>query len=187
MPPAPARLADQRLQRLQQARSRALATSACRFTGSREPQTALLTCQLHAISSAVMTSFGRMYCFDCCCSRTCLFLPPSLFRSVQVAGVSVGHCTIIHGEGEEAVRTGVTAVLPRGLAARESSCYAGWFSMNGCGELTGMPWVEESGIATGPYMITGTGSVGLVHDAVMLWAHRRGDVGLPGGGESTAL
>eukprot|EP01043_Picozoa_sp_COSAG02_P074865 COSAG02_NODE_15179_length_1196_cov_1.446673_2_plen_95_part_01 len=72
----------------------------------------------------------------------------------------MGHCTIIHGEGEDAVRTGVTAVLPRGLAARESSCYAGWFSMNGCGELTGMPWVEESGIATGPYMITGTGSVG---------------------------
>ena len=100
---------------------------------------------------------------------------------VDVAGVAVGHCTIIHGEGEQAVRTGVTAVLPRGLG-RESSCYAGWFSMNGCGELTGMPWVEESGIATGPYMITGTGSVGLVHDAVLLWAHQRGDVGLPGGG-----
>ena len=93
----------------------------------------------------------------------------------------MGHCTIIHGDGEKAVRTGVTAVLPRGLA-RESSCYAGWFSMNGCGELTGMPWVEESGIATGPYMITGTGSVGVVHDAVMLWAQQRGDVGLPGGG-----
>jgi hypothetical protein len=100
---------------------------------------------------------------------------------VDVAGVAVGHCTIIHGEGDEAVRTGVTAVLPRGTG-REGSCYAGWFSMNGCGELTGMPWVEESGIATGPYMITGTGSVGLVHDALLLWAHQRGDVGLPGGG-----
>ena len=107
--------------------------------------------------------------------------PGAMNSIIDVAGVAVGHCTIIHGEGEQAVRTGVTAVLPRGLG-RESSCYAGWFSMNGCGELTGLPWVEESGIATGPYMITGTGSVGLVHDAVLLWAHQRGDVGLPGGG-----
>ena len=44
--------------------------------------------------------------------------------------------------------------------------------MNGCGELTGMAWVEESGIATGPYMITGTGSVGLVHDALLMWSHQ---------------
>ena len=55
--------------------------------------------------------------------------------------------------------------------------------MNGCGELTGMAWVDESGIATGPYMITGTGSVGLVHDALLMWSHQPGrDVGLPGGG-----
>ena len=101
---------------------------------------------------------------------------------VDVAGVAVGHTTLISGEGESAVRSGVTAVLPRGVG-NEGSCYGGWFSMNGCGELTGMAWVEESGIATGPFMITGTGSVGIVHDAVLLWAHQPGrDVGLPGGG-----
>ena len=73
---------------------------------------------------------------------------------VDVAGVAVGHTTLVSGEGEDAVRTGVTAVLPRGVG-NEGSCYGGWFSMNGCGELTGMAWVEESGIATGPFMITG--------------------------------
>lgn len=149
--------------------SHALATSACRLPASQVPRTASSTYLLLSFKSIVS------------CSPLAICLTSLLSWCPQVAGVAVGHCTIIHGENEEAVRTGVTAVLPRGLG-RESSCYAGWFSMNGCGELTGMQWVEESGIATGPYMITGTGSVGLVHDAVLLWAHQREDVGLPGGG-----
>ena len=83
---------------------------------------------------------------------------------VDVAGVAVGHTTLVLGEGAEAVRTGVTAILPRGSAS-EQHCHSGVFSMNGCGEMTGFLWVEESGVATGPYMLTGTGSVGLVHSA----------------------
>jgi hypothetical protein len=88
----------------------------------------------------------------------------------DVAGVTVGHTTLCHGDGAGAVRTGVTAVLPRGAA--DSACFAGIFSLNGAGEMTGSHWVEESGILYGPVTITNTHSVGVVRDAVIRWQKR---------------
>ncbi len=95
-----------------------------------------------------------------------------------MAGVEVGHQTIIRGEGKLVaglgpVRTGVTAILPRGK--REgSSVFAGWFSQNGNGEMTGTTWIEESGDLSTPIMITNTHSVGVVRDAVIEWQVRHG-------------
>ena len=89
----------------------------------------------------------------------------------DVAGVEVGHVTLIEGE---AVRTGVTAVLPRGKGeSAASQCFGGWFSLNGNGEMTGTAWLEESGLLEGPVMITNTNSVGVVRDAVISYAARR--------------
>jgi L-aminopeptidase/D-esterase-like protein len=89
--------------------------------------------------------------------------PGPLNAITDVAGVEVGHSTIIKGDN---VRTGVTAVLPRG---RNDSrpVFAGWFSLNGNGEMTGTTWIEESGFLEGPVMITNTHSVGVVRDAVL--------------------
>ena len=83
----------------------------------------------------------------------------------DVAGVLVGHTTLISGSGklkvgQGPVRTGVTAVLPRGLDSLSNPVFAGWFSQNGNGEMTGTTWVEESGFLEGPVMITNTHSVG---------------------------
>ena len=86
----------------------------------------------------------------------------------DVTGVEVGHTTLIEGEGTHAVRTGVTAVLPRGK--QYSPVFAGWFSFNGCGELTGTTWVEESGYLESAVLITETSSVGIVRDAAFQWA-----------------
>jgi L-aminopeptidase/D-esterase-like protein len=88
--------------------------------------------------------------------------------------VTVGHTTLIAGEGplrvgEGPVRTGVTAVLPRGAASLEEPVFAGWFALNGNGEMTGTPWIEESGQLAGPIMLTNTNSVGVVRDAVLQW------------------
>jgi D-aminopeptidase len=92
----------------------------------------------------------------------------------DVNGVEVGHTTLILGEGKlevgkGPVRTGVTALLPRGKSDHEP-VFAGFFSLNGNGEMTGTAWVEESGYLEGPVMITNTHSVGVVRDAVI--AHR---------------
>ena len=91
----------------------------------------------------------------------------------DVAGVEVGHTTLISGEGalvvgEGPVRTGVTAIHPRGKRANDP-VFAGWFALNGNGEMTGTMWVEESGFLEGPLMITNTHSVGVVRDAVIAW------------------
>ena len=103
----------------------------------------------------------------------------------DVEGVLVGHTTIVEGEGplvvgEGPVRTGVTAVLP--LGRRFEPVFAGWYSLNGNGEMTGTTWVEESGFLEGPVMITNTHSVGIVHDAVIEWArdNRMNDPLAPG-------
>jgi D-aminopeptidase len=100
----------------------------------------------------------------------------------DVAGVLVGHTTLISGSGplkvgEGPVRTGVTAVLPRGLDSLSNPVFAGWFAQNGNGEMTGTTWVEESGFLEGPVMITNTHSVGVVRDAVIRWrvAHANAD------------
>src|SRR5438876_3717502 len=96
----------------------------------------------------------------------------------DVGGVEVGHRTLIAGSGKLVVgkgpvRTGVTALFPRGKAS-DDPVFAGWFAMNGNGEMTGTTWVEESGFLWGPVMITNTHSVGVVRDAVIEWVVRQG-------------
>ena len=90
----------------------------------------------------------------------------------DVQGVEVGHSTIISGSGKNIVgkgpvRTGVTAIFPRGK--KFSPVYANWYSLNGNGEMTGTTWVTESGFLETPIMITNTNSVGVVRDAVLKW------------------
>lgn len=108
--------------------------------------------------------------------------PGPLNAITDVKGVEVGHTTLISGDGAlkvgvGPVRTGVTAVLPRGKDSKDS-VFAGWFTLNGNGEMTGTTWVEESGFLDGPVMITNTHSVGVVRDAVIAWKvkHRRADL-----------
>jgi len=105
--------------------------------------------------------------------------PGALNAITDVAGVTVGHTTLISGEGKlqvgkGPVRTGVTAVLPRGRDSMSNPVFAGWFSQNGNGEMTGTMWVEESGFLEGPVMITNTHSVGVVRDAVIQWRVEHG-------------
>lgn len=95
----------------------------------------------------------------------------------DVPGVEVGHVTIIEGDGrlivgEGPIRTGVTAILPRGRNAGDST-FAAWFSLNGNGEMTGTTWIEHSGILESPILITNTHSVGIVRDAVIAWMKER--------------
>src|SRR5213080_3865570 len=104
--------------------------------------------------------------------------PGTLDAITDVAGVEVGHTTLVAGSGKLVVgkgpvRTGVTAVLPRGKRSGDP-VFAGWFTLNGNGEMTGTTWVEESGFLWGPVMITNTHSVGVVRDAVIEWVVRRG-------------
>ena len=104
--------------------------------------------------------------------------PGPLNAITDVAGVEVGHRTLISGEGklvvgQGPVRTGVTAVLPRGRSSQDP-VFAAWFTENGNGEMTGTTWVEESGFLEGPVIITNTHSVGTVRDAVIAWRIQRG-------------
>lgn len=92
----------------------------------------------------------------------------------DVEGIEVGYSTIISGNGKNVVgkgpiRTGVTAIFPRGKANKFSPVYANWYSLNGNGEMTGTTWVTESGFLETPIMITNTNSVGVVRDAVLKW------------------
>ncbi len=104
--------------------------------------------------------------------------PGALNAITDVEGVEVGHATIVRGRGplvigEGPVRTGVTAVWPRGRAEPDP-VYAAWFTLNGDGEMTGTTWVRDSGILEGPVMITNTLSVGIVHHAVIRWGVAKG-------------
>jgi D-aminopeptidase len=104
--------------------------------------------------------------------------PGPLNAITDIAGVEVGMTTLISGEGAlkvgtGPVRTGVTAILPRGRGSKDQ-VFAGWFSQNGNGEMTGTTWIEEAGFLEGPIMITNTHSVGVVRDAVIKWAVDRG-------------
>ena len=99
--------------------------------------------------------------------------PGPLNAITDVAGVTVGATTLIRGEGalktgEGPVRTGVTVILPRGTSSNDP-VYAGWFSLNGNGEMTGTTWVEESGFLEGPVALTNTHSVGTVRDSMIAW------------------
>jgi L-aminopeptidase/D-esterase-like protein len=89
----------------------------------------------------------------------------------DVAGVAVGHTTLIEGES---VRTGLTAILPRGRGEDATRpCFGAVFALNGNGEMTGTAWVRESGLVEGPVVLTNTNSVGVVRDAVIQYAARR--------------
>ncbi len=99
--------------------------------------------------------------------------PGPLNAITDVKGVEVGHRTLISGKGKlqvgiGPVRTGVTAIFPRGKSS-DDPVFAGWYTENGNGEMTGTTWVEESGFLSGPVMITNTHSVGVVRDAVIKW------------------
>ena len=99
---------------------------------------------------------------------------PGTFNAItDVEGVLVGYSTLIEGDGKSAVRTGVTAVLPR-KSTTENPVFAGVFSLNGNGEMTGTHWIEESGFLEGPVLITNTHSVGLVRDATIQWRIHHG-------------
>jgi D-aminopeptidase len=101
--------------------------------------------------------------------------PGPLNAITDVAGVTVGQVTLIEDlAGGKKVRTGVTAILPRGRDSLNLHAFAGWFALNGAGELTGTTWVEESGELEGPVLLTNTHSVGVVHDAAIAWRVRQG-------------
>jgi L-aminopeptidase/D-esterase-like protein len=109
--------------------------------------------------------------------------PGPLNAITDVPGVEVGATTLISGEGalkvgEGPVRTGVTVILPRGTKNIDP-VYAGWFSLNGNGEMTGTTWVEESGFLEGPVAITNTHSVGLVRDSMIAWGLKHGAMRQP--------
>lgn len=103
---------------------------------------------------------------------------PGKYNAItDVNGVQVGYSTIISGtgkniRGEGPVRTGVTAILPRGK--NNDPVYANWYALNGNGEITGTTWISESGFLEGPIMITNTNSVGVVRDAVLKWFIKTG-------------
>ncbi|GAA3108864.1 P1 family peptidase [Streptosporangium carneum] len=87
----------------------------------------------------------------------------------DVPGVEVGYTTLVEGE---AVRTGVTALLPRGREDFDVPCAAGWFSLNGNGEMTGTSWLSETGSLRLPVLITNTHAVGPCHRGVIDWVAR---------------
>jgi len=105
---------------------------------------------------------------------------PGKFNAItDVPGVEVGYTTLISGAGKlevgkGPVRTGVTAILPRGHASLNDPVYGGFFSLNGNGEMTGTAWMEESGFLEGPIIITNTYSVGVARDAVIAWRVKHG-------------
>jgi L-aminopeptidase/D-esterase-like protein len=106
-------------------------------------------------------------------------IPGKLNAITDVPGVEVGYTTLISGEGKlevgkGPVRTGVTAILPRGHSSLNDPVYAGFFSLNGNGEMTGTAWVDESGFLEGPIVITNTHSVGVARDAVIAWQVKQG-------------
>ncbi|HXJ87498.1 MAG TPA: P1 family peptidase [Candidatus Binatia bacterium] len=102
----------------------------------------------------------------------------------DVKGVEVGHTTLISGDGklvvgQGPVRTGVTAIHPRGKTSNDA-VFAAWFTLNGNGEMTGTTWVDDSGFLNGPVLITNTHSVGVVRDAVISWKVKRGSPDMEG-------
>jgi L-aminopeptidase/D-esterase-like protein len=106
-------------------------------------------------------------------------VPGALNAITDVAAIEVGYSTILRGEGplvvgEGPVRTGVTAILPRGKAGLETPVFAGCHSLNGNGEMTGFLWIEEAGRIEGPITITNTHSCGLARDATLRWMVERG-------------
>lgn len=108
---------------------------------------------------------------------------PGEFNAItDVAGVAVGTVTLIEGDGPlnvgvGPVRTGVTAILPRGQAHADVACAAGYYALNGNGEMTGIAWIEEAGELQTPITITNTHSCGVSRDATIRWLVGRGNSG----------
>jgi D-aminopeptidase len=98
---------------------------------------------------------------------------PGKYNAItDVAGVEVGHTTIIEGSGKlekgrGPVRTGVTAIFPAGK--KYTPVFANWYMLNGNGDMTGTHWITESGFLETPILITNTSSVGTVRDAALKW------------------
>lgn len=109
--------------------------------------------------------------------------PGPLNAITDVPGLTLGMTTLVEGEGplvvgQGPVRTGVTAIVPRGADGLGEPCAAGWYSLNGNGEMTGTTWIEESGALTMPVLITNTHAVGACHTGAVRWvAERRPDLG----------
>ena len=104
--------------------------------------------------------------------------PGALNAITDVAGVEVGQVTVVTGDGELVVgegpvRTGVTVVHPRG-GTSTTGVFAGWFTLNASGEMTGTTWLQERGLIDGPIAITNTHSVGVVRDAAVEWMVGKG-------------
>src|SRR5436189_4988378 len=111
--------------------------------------------------------------------------PGKLKSITDVPGVEVGYTTLISGEGKlkvgkGPVRTGVTAISPRGHDSLNAPVYAGNFSLNGNGEMTGTAWIDESGFLEGPIVITNTHSAGVARDAVIQWRVKHGAADVTG-------
>lgn len=101
-------------------------------------------------------------------------VPGALNAITDVAGVTVGQVTLIEDlAGGRKVRTGVTAILPRGRDSLDIPVFGAWFALNGNGEMTGTTWLEESGRLLGPVLLTNTHSVGVVRDAAIAWRVRQ--------------
>lgn len=103
--------------------------------------------------------------------------PGPLNALTDVPGVEIGTTTLIAGEGPLAVgagpvRTGVTAILPRGRQGVGQPCAAGWYSLNGNGEMTGTTWIDEVGSFNLPVVLSNTHAVGACHTGVVQWANR---------------
>src|SRR5689334_22109115 len=129
---------------------------------------------LTAVSSAIgQTTQPKPRARDLGLSAQIGGTPGTLDAITDVAGVEVGHTTLISGNGplvvgQGPVRTGVTVIHPRGKTDPDPVMGA-WFTLNGNGEMTGTTWLQESGFLEGPIAITNTHSVGVVRDAILQW------------------
>ena len=132
-----------------------------------------LCCLLPAVAAAQTGGAARPRARDLGLSALIGGTPGALDAITDVAGVEVGHTTLIEGDGalvvgKGPVRTGVTVVHPRGRLSGDP-VFGAWFTLNGNGEMTGTTWLEESGILEGPVAITNTHSVGVARDAILEW------------------
>ena len=153
---------------------RALAITALYATVAHMPGSGLLPAQRSPSSPSVGT---RPRARDLGLSAQIGGTPGALDAITDVAGVEVGHTTLIAGSGklvvgQGPVRTGVTVVHPRGKDSADPVMGA-WFTLNGNGEMTGTTWLQESGFLEGPIAITNTHSVGVVRDAILQWQVKR--------------
>jgi D-aminopeptidase len=146
----------------------------------RATQFAVLLCSLVAVADAYAQSPNtKPRARDLGIATQIGGTPGALDAITDVAGIEVGHTTLISGNGalvvgQGPVRTGVTVIHPRGKSNPDPVMGA-WFTLNGNGEMTGTTWLQESGFLEGPIAITNTHSVGIVRDAILQWqVHRPG-------------